>query len=192
MIKPSGIDYDSMTQEDMVVIDLDGNIVEGKRRPSSDTPSHVELYKSFPKIGGIAHTHSTYGVIFSQAAVPIPCLGTTHADHFYGPVPVTRMLTRPEVELDYEKNTGKLIVETFKDTDPVSVPAVLVNGHAPFCWGKNADDAVKNSIVLEKVAEAAFKTLSLNPTASGLPSYVLEKHFQRKHGPKAYYGQKPE
>lgn len=192
VIKPSGVDYDSMKPEDMVVVDLEGNITEGNKRPSSDTPSHIELYKSFPVVGGIAHTHSAFAVVFSQAMLPIPCYGTTHADHFYGTVPVTRMLTEREVELDYEKNTGRVIVETFKGLDPSAMPGVLVGGHAPFCWGQNAEDAVKNCIVLEKVAETAFKTLQLNAEAKTLPDYILKKHFQRKHGPKAYYGQKPE
>jgi len=188
VIKPSGVDYNEMTENDMVVVDLSGKVVEGTKKPSSDTPTHIELYKTFPNAGAVVHTHSTYSTVFCQACRPIPCLGTTHADHFSAPVPITRSLTKEEVFEAYESNTGKVIAERFKVLDPVSIPAVLVAGHAPFTWGKNAKDAVKNSIVLERVAQMAFYTLQINREAE-LPGYVLDKHYQRKHGPSAYYGQ---
>jgi L-ribulose-5-phosphate 4-epimerase len=190
VIKPSGVAYDAMQPDDMVVVDLEGKVVEGKLRPSSDTPTHVLLYRSFEAIGGIAHTHSRMATMFAQARVEIPCLGTTHADHFAGSVPVTRPLTEDEVEEDYETHTGRVIVERFAALDPVAMPAVLVAGHAPFAWGHNAADAVVNAVALEAVAEMAAGTLRLRPDASPLESYVLEKHFRRKHGPDAYYGQK--
>ena len=189
-IKPSGIDYDVMKAEDIVIVDFDGKVVDGTLRPSSDTPTHIELYKSFPKIGGITHTHSIYGTIFAQARKEIPCFGTTHADYFYGEIPVTRMLTENEVVEAYELNTGKVIVERFAKLQTLSVPGVLVAGHAPFAWGKNAEDSVKNSLILESVAKMAYGTLALRPNADQLPDYVVEKHYLRKHGPDAYYGQK--
>ncbi len=189
VIKPSGVDYGELTAKDMVVLDLKGNVVEGKRRPSSDAPTHIELYKAFSSIGGVAHSHSEYATIFAQACREIPCFGTTHADAFHGPVPVTRFLTKDEVDNGYELNTGRLIVERFTKLDPSAVPGVLVSGHAPFTWGKSAGDAVKNSLILERVASMALRSLALNPNLSQLPGYLIEKHFSRKHGPDAYYGQ---
>ena len=190
VIKPSGVKYEGLRADDMVVVDLEGRVVDGDKRPSSDTPTHIELYKAFRSIGGIAHTHSTYSVMFAQALREIPCLGTTHADHFYGAVPVTRFLTEEEVERAYEQSTGKVIVERFQDLDPAAMRAVLVAGHGPFCWGEDADDAVRSAVVLESVAKMAFGTLQLNPNANVLPRYILQKHYQRKHGANAYYGQK--
>jgi len=190
VIKPSGVDYERMKAEDMVVVDLNGKGIEGKLNPSSDTPTHVELYKSFQKIGGISHSHSEYATIFAQASMEIPCFGTTHADHFNGPVPVTRFLTEEEVNSGYELNTGKLIAERFKDLDPVSVPAVLVAGHASFAWGKDPEDSVKNNLVLERVAKMALNCLSLKVDLKDLPDYIQKKHYERKHGKNAYYGQK--
>jgi L-ribulose-5-phosphate 4-epimerase len=190
VIKPSGVEYESMKIGHMVVVDMDGKVIEGCFRPSSDTPTHVELYRAFPAIGGIVHTHSTYATMFAQACREIPCLGTTHADHFNGPVPVTRFLTEGQVRTDYELETGKIIVERFAGMNPADTPAVLVAGHAPFAWGKNAADAVNNSLILERVAQMALGSLQLSPGLAALPSYIQEKHYQRKHGPKAYYGQK--
>jgi L-ribulose-5-phosphate 4-epimerase len=190
VIKPSGVDYERMKAEDMVVVDLNGKGIEGKLNPSSDTPTHVELYKSFQKIGGISHSHSEYATIFAQASMEIPCFGTTHADHFNGPVPVTRFLTEQEVNSGYELNTGKLIAERFKDLDPISVPAVLVAGHASFAWGKDPEDSVKNNLVLERVAKMALNCLSLKVDLKDLPDYIQKKHYERKHGKNAYYGQK--
>ena len=190
VIKPSGVPYADMRPEQMVVVDLEGRVVEGKLRPSSDTPTHVLLYRHFADVGGITHTHSRCATIFAQARVEIPCLGTTHADHFFGPVPVTRPLSAEEVEEAYEANTGHVIVDRFRDLDPVAIPAVLVAGHAPFAWGKNPSDSVKNAVALEAVAEMALAVRQLRPDAPSLEAYVLEKHYQRKHGPGAYYGQK--
>ncbi|MBP5632577.1 MAG: L-ribulose-5-phosphate 4-epimerase [Clostridia bacterium] len=189
-IKPSGVDYETMTPEDMVIVDLDGNIVEGRLKPSSDTPTHLFLYRAFPEAGGIAHTHSEFAVSFAQAGLDIPALGTTHADVFFGPVPCTRSLSEAEVRGEYEKNTGAVIAETFagRGFDPAAVPGVLVNNHGPFTWGKDAAKAVYNAVTLEKVAAMAYRTLMLNPAAS-MPGYVLEKHYYRKHGKNAYYGQ---
>lgn len=191
VIKPSGVPYQGMQPSDMVVVDLEGRIVEGTLRPSSDTPTHMELYKAFPEIGGVVHTHSTHAVVFAQAGMEIPPLGTTHADYFYGAVPVSRSLTRDEVQEAYEKNTGRVIVETVKETErePLAVPGVLVRNHGPFTWGKDPAEAVYHSVVLEEIAEMAWKTLQINPAAALTP-YILEKHYQRKHGPQAYYGQK--
>lgn len=190
VIKPSGVPYQGMQPSDMVVVDLEGHIVEGTLRPSSDTPTHLELYKAFPEIGGVVHTHSTHAVVFAQAGMEIPPLGTTHADYFYGAVPVSRSLTLDEVQEAYEKNTGRVIVETVHETErePLVVPGVLVRNHGPFTWGKDPAEAVYHSVVLEEIAEMAWKTLQINPAAA-LPPYILEKHYQRKHGPKAYYGQ---
>lgn len=190
VIKPSGVDYDKLKVDDMVVVDMNGKVVESNKRPSSDTPTHIELYKAFPEVGGITHTHSNYATIFAQACKEIPCLGTTHADHFYGSIPVTRLLSEFEVESAYEKNTGKVIIETFSEMDYLSTPGVLVGGHAPFSWGRNADESVKNAFILERVAQMALATLKLNPEVKELPSFILDKHYQRKHGPNAYYGQK--
>ena len=191
VIKPSGVSYDDMAPSDMVVVDLEGRVVEGHLRPSSDTPTHLYLYRAFPQIGGVVHTHSTHAVVFAQAGRDIPALGTTHADYFYGPVPVSRSLTEEEVKEAYEENTGKVIAETFaqRQLDPAAVPGILVRNHGPFTWGKTPAEAVYHSVVLEEIAEMAWKTLLLNPAAS-LEDYVLEKHYQRKHGPHAYYGQK--
>lgn len=191
VIKPSGVPYEGMQPADMVVVDLEGHVVEGHLRPSSDTPTHLALYRAFPEIGGVVHTHSTNAVAFAQAGRDIPALGTTHADYFYGPVPISRSLTKEEVEEDYEGNTGKVIVETVKahEKETLAVPAVLVRNHGPFTWGKTPEEAVYHAVVLEEVAEMTMKTLLLNPNAS-MDSYILDKHYQRKHGPKAYYGQK--
>lgn len=190
VIKPSGVPYDDMKPEHMVVVDLEGNVVDGDLRPSSDTPSHVLLYRHFDGIGGITHTHSSHASMFAQARVEIPCFGTTHADHFFGPVPIARPLTQQEVETAYEANTGQVIVERFAEIDPLEMPAVLVAGHGPFAWGKNADESVKNAVALEAVAEMAIGTMSIRRDAPTLESYVLQKHYQRKHGTDAYYGQK--
>lgn len=190
VIKPSGVAYDVLEPSDMSVVDLDGKVVEGKLRPSSDTPTHVLLYRSFSRIGGITHTHSRHATMFAQARREIPCLGTTHADHFHGAVPLTRPLSEAEVKGDYEANTGKVIVERFAALDPVAVPAVLVAGHGPFTWGRDAGDSVHNAVALEAVAEMALGTRLLSPSSPDLEPCVLDKHYQRKHGPAAYYGQK--
>ena len=190
VIKPSGVDYDTMTLDDLVVVNLEGKVVEGIRRPSSDTPTHVELYKSFTSIGGITHSHSQYATIFAQACKEIPCLGTTHADHFHGTVPVTKFLTEDEVNSNYELNTGKVILDRFNTLDPDAMPGVLVAGHAPFTWGKTPMDSVKNNLILERIAKMAILSLQLNPNLKNLPEYISNKHYQRKHGPNAYYGQK--
>lgn len=191
VIKPSGVAYENMTAEDMVVVNVQtGETVEGKWKPSSDTATHMELYRAFPGIGGITHTHSVNTVAFAQAGLAVPALGTTHADYFYGDVPCTRELTEQEVKEAYEINTGKVIVETLSsfDTDIMAVPAILVKSHGPFTWGKNAADSVYHAVVLETVAEMAMKTMQLNPQ-SELKQYVLNKHYFRKHGVDAYYGQ---
>lgn len=191
VIKPSGIDYSVMIPDDMVIVNsTTGDVVEGKWKPSSDTKTHIELYKSFPEIGGISHTHSANAVAFAQAAMDIPALGTTHADYFYGSIPCTRELSEEEVDSCYEKNTGKVIVECLnkRRINPSSVPGVIVRNHGPFTWGKDPVSAVFHSVVLEKVAEMGYKTLQLNPNAS-LPQCILEKHYRRKHGSSAYYGQ---
>jgi L-ribulose-5-phosphate 4-epimerase len=190
VIKPSGVPYSELKNDDMVVVDLEGTIVKGNKKPSSDTPTHIELYKAFPEIEGITHTHSMYATIFAQSCREIPCFGTTHADSFLGPIPVTRFLTQDEIEIDYEKNTGLIIIERFGELNYIQTPGVLVAGHASFCWGKSAVDSVNNSIVLENIAQMALFTLQLNPDANELPKYILQKHFLRKHGPNAYYGQK--
>ena len=192
VIKPSGVDYEKMASKDMVVVDLNNKVVEGDLKPSSDTLTHIELYKSFKNIGGISHTHSEYATIFAQACKEIPCFGTTHADNFNGTIPLTRFLTKEEVEENYELNTGKVIGERFKNLDADAMPGVLVSGHAPFTWGKNPDDAVKNSLVLERVAKMALYSLQLNPELTNLPDYILRKHYLRKHGKDAYYGQREE
>ena len=192
VIKPSGIDYDKLTPEDMVVVDLQtGEVVEGKWKPSSDTATHLELYRAFPEIGGVTHTHSTNAVAFAQAGKAIPALGTTHADYFYGAVPCTRALTKAEVESAYEQNTGKVIIETVKTAayEPLQIPAIIVKNHGPFAWGKTAAESVYHAVVLEQVANMALKTLALNPQ-SEMEQYVLDKHYSRKHGKNAYYGQK--
>ena len=191
VIKPSGVDYSGMKPDDMVVVDLEsGKTVEGAYKPSSDTPTHLELYRAFPTIGGITHTHSINAVAFAQAGLDIPALGTTHADYFYGSVPCTRELTEDEVKDAYEVNTGKVIVEciTQRKIDPKAIPGVIVKNHGPFVWGTSADNSVYNAVVLEKVAEMNIKTLFLNPQAS-MQQYILDKHYLRKHGKNAYYGQ---
>ena len=190
VIKPSGVPYDRLKPGDMVVVDLKGKIAEGRLKPSSDTPTHIELYQNFAGIGGITHTHSTYATVFAQAQKEMPCFGTTHADHFHGAVPVTRLLTEVEVLNEYERNTGRVIVERMAGIDPMSIPAIFVAGHAPFCWGKSAADSVINSMALERVAEMALGMYRVNPEARPLPEYILDKHYGRKHGPHASYGQK--
>jgi L-ribulose-5-phosphate 4-epimerase len=190
VIKPSGVEYECMTAEDMVVVDMNGSVIDGRLQPSSDTPTHLELYNAFPMIGGIVHTHSVHATMFAQACREIPCLGTTHADHFNGTIPVTRFLMKDEVREGYERETGKIIIERFSGMNPSDTPGVLVAGHAPFVWGKNAADAVQNSLILERVAQMALGSLQLNPAATALPAHIQEKHYQRKHGPNAYYGQK--
>ncbi len=189
-IKPSGVKYADLTPGDIVLIDLDGKRVEGDLNPSSDTPTHLILYKAFPNIGGITHTHSRFATVFAQACRPIPPLGTTHADHFHGDVPLTRPLRKPEVEADYEANTGHVIVDRFTKLNPDDVPGVLVATHGPFTWGKTPSESVKHSVILEEIAHMAYATLTLNPQSLCLPPYILDKHFERKHGPNAYYGQK--
>ena len=188
-IKPSGVPYAGMRPSDLVLVDLAGRVVEGKLSPSSDTPTHLALYRAFPAIGGVAHAHSEYATAFAQAGREIPCFGTTHADHFNGPVPVTRLLTKREVGEDYEANTGRVIAERFAGLDPLGTPAVLVAGHGPFSWGAGPAEAVRNSLVLEKVAKMAILTRLVNSGAADLPDHLLDKHYQRKHGPRAYYGQ---
>jgi L-ribulose-5-phosphate 4-epimerase len=190
VIKPSGVEYDAMTPDDMVVVDLDGNKVEGKLKPSSDTPTHVVLYRQFKNIGGIVHTHSRWATIFAQAGLDVPALGTTHADYFYGSIPCTRYMTEEEIKSEYEENTGNVIVETFGNTNPDDVPAVLVKSHGPFSWGKDCMEAVHNAVVLEETAMMAFNTLTLNKDIGPMQKTLLDKHFLRKHGANAYYGQK--
>ena len=191
VIKPSGVEYSSMTEDDMVVVDLmTGAVVDGKYKQSSDTPTHLELYRKYPQIGGITHTHSVNAVAFAQAGIPIKALGTTHADYFYGDIPCTRALTSKEVETAYETNTGKVIIETIEDLkiDPIAIPGIVVKNHGPFSWGKDPDESVYHAVVMEKVAEMNIKTLSLNPKAT-MEQYILDKHYLRKHGSDAYYGQ---
>lgn len=191
VIKPSGVEYESMKPEDMVVMDLNGNRVEGKLRPSSDMPTHLELYKAFPEIGGIVHTHSSYATSWAQAGRSIPCYGTTHADYIYGEVPCVRCLTKEEIDEAYETNTGKLIVSEFKRSkkEIMAVPAVLCKNHGPFTWGKDAKDAVHNAVVLEEVAKMAYRTESINSKVEPAPQELQDKHYYRKHGAGAYYGQ---
>jgi L-ribulose-5-phosphate 4-epimerase len=189
VIKPSGVDYDVMKPDDMVVVDLEGNVVEGHYKPSSDTETHLVLYRKFPAIGGIVHTHSTWAVTFAQAGMAVPAFGTTHADYFYGDIPCTRELTETEIAEAYERNTGKVIVETIGDKDPMAVPGILVKNHGPFAWGKTPSGSVYNTVVLDKVAEMAYKTMTLNPEVNRVSQYLLDKHYFRKHGANAYYGQ---
>jgi len=190
VIKPSGVDYDRLKPADMVVVDLAGRVVEGRLRPSSDTPSHLELYRAWPDVGGVVHTHSSHATMFAQAGRAIPCLGTTHADHFHGPVPLTRKLTRREVAADYEAATGRVIVERLRGRPPLEVPATLVAGHGPFAWGRDAAEAVHNAVALEEIARTALGTFRINPRVAALEQHLLDKHYRRKHGPDAYYGQK--
>lgn len=189
VIKPSGVDYDKLTLEDMVVVDIDGNKVEGRYNPSSDTPTHAVLYRAFPNIGGIVHTHSSWATSWAQAGRSIPCYGTTHADYIYGEVPCVRNLTKREIEEAYEKNTGVLIADYFKNKDYEAVPAVLCKNHGPFTWGKDAHEAVHNAVVLEEVAKMASRCELINPDVKPAPQELQDKHYYRKHGANAYYGQ---
>ncbi len=189
VIKPSGLPYEGMEPEDMVVVDMAGNLIEGKWKPSSDTPTHLRLYAAFPGCGGVVHTHSRWATVFAQAAREIPALGTTHADDFYGPVPCTRPLTEEEIRGAYEAETGKVIAETFRDRDPMAVSAVLVCSHGPFTWGRDPAEAVHKAVVLEEAAFMAWHALSMEPRLSPIPQVLLDKHYLRKHGPGAYYGQ---
>lgn len=191
VIKPSGVEYEELTPKNLVVVDLDGHLVEGTLRPSSDTATHLELYKAFPSVGGIVHTHSTYATAWAQTGQDLPCYGTTHADSFYGPVPCTRLLTASEVETDYEAHTGTVVAETFRTRglDPTAVPGVLCACHGPFTWGSDPAQAVENAQILEEVARMALLTRQIAPDAAPAPDYLVEKHYRRKHGPHAYYGQ---
>ena len=189
VIKPSGVPYETMTEDDMVVVDLDGKVVEGKWKPSSDTPTHVELYRAFPSCGGIVHTHSRWATSFAQAGKGIAPLGTTQGDYFYGEIPCTREMSDEEIKGEYEKETGKVIIETFRDINPEEIPAVLVHSHGPFTWGKDASEAVHNAVVLEEVAFMNFHSLMINPEQTRMQQVLLDKHYLRKHGKNAYYGQ---
>ncbi len=190
VIKPSGVEYDSMTSDDMVVVELaTGKVIEGKWKPSSDTPTHLELYNAIENIGGIVHTHSTWATSFAQAGMGISPLGTTHGDYFYGEIPCTRAMTPEEIAREYEKETGSVIIEAFKDIDPMTIPGVLVKSHGPFAWGKDAFDAVHNAVVLEEVAAMNYRTMQLNPNVKNMQKELLDKHYLRKHGNNAYYGQ---
>lgn len=192
VIKPSGVAYNNMTADDMVVVDMGGNVVEGRYSPSSDTPTHLWLYKNFEQIGGITHTHSAYATAFAQAGKEIPAFGTTHADYFYGKIPCTRPLTAEEIKGEYEKETGKVITETFLQTNlaPLSMPGILVHSHAPFTWGKSPKESVTHSIVLEELARMAVITLQINPSTAPIDQFLLDRHYLRKHGDNAYYGQR--
>ncbi len=189
VIKPSGVPYEELKLDDLVVLDLQGNVVEGKLKPSSDTPTHLVLYRNFKDIGGIVHTHSPYATSFAQAGKGIPALGTTHGDYFYGTIPCTRPMTEVEIKGDYELETGNVIVETFENIDPNQVPSVLLHSHASFSWGKNATDAIHNAVVLEEVAKMALWTYQINPNTQAMDQQLLDKHYLRKHGKYAYYGQ---
>ena len=190
VIKPSGVPYEEMREEDLVVTDLDGRIVEGELRPSSDLPTHLVLYNAFQSIGGVVHTHSHYATVWAQAGREIPCMGTTHADYFRGPVPITDILEEGEIASEYEANTGHAIVRRFHDLDHEEMPATLVAGHASFCWGPTVSDAVHTAALLETVAHMAYDTASINPSAAPISNHLLNKHFLRKHGASAYYGQR--
>jgi L-ribulose-5-phosphate 4-epimerase len=189
VIKPSGVPYASLQPKHLVVVDLDGKVVEGDLRPSSDLPTHLELYRAFADIGGVVHTHSRYATMWAQSQREIPCMGTTHADYFHGPIPITAHLAAEDIASEYEANTGREIVRRFADLDPLCMPAVLVAGHASFCWGPTVAAAVETADILEEVARMAYGTLTLNAAAAPLPTALLDKHFLRKHGPAAYYGQ---
>lgn len=191
-IKPSGVDYDKLTPDDMVIMDLEGNKIDGRYNPSSDTPTHLELYRAFPKIGGVVHTHSPWATSWAQAGRGIPCYGTTHADYMYGEIPCVRCLTKEEIDTAYEKNTGLLIVDYFKDKDYEAVPAVLCKNHGPFTWGKDGHEAVHNAVVLEEVAKMAARCEMINPQVKPAPQELQDKHYYRKHGANAYYGQNTE
>ena len=190
VIKPSGVPYEKMTPAHMVITDLQGRIVEGALRPSSDLDTHTALYRAFPSIGGVVHTHSRHATAWAQAGREIPCFGTTHADYFHGPVPVTAPLTREEIESDYEANTGVAIVRRLEGLDPLGCPAVLVAGHAPFCWGKSVMDAAHTAVIVEELAAMAWQTVTINPAATPISQALHHKHYFRKHGPQAYYGQR--
>ena len=190
VIKPSGVDYDKLTAEDMVVVDLEGNVVEGKYKPSSDTATHIELYKKYPAMAGVVHTHSQWATSWAQAAKAIPCYGTTHADYFYGEIPCTRSLTKEEIESEYEKNTGLVIIETIGDKDPMATPGILCANHGPFTWGKSPAEAVHNAVVLDEAAKMAYYAQIINPGIMPAPQELQDKHYFRKHGANAYYGQK--
>ena len=189
VIKPSGVSYDGMTVEDMVVVDLQGKVVEGKWKPSSDTPTHLALYRAFPGLGGIVHTHSRWATSFAQAGMPISAMGTTQGDYFYGDIPCTRKMTPAEIAGEYELETGNVIIETFQGIDPMTIPAVLVHSHGPFTWGTDAMNAVHNAVVLEEVAFMDYHAMSMNPQAGRMQQELLDKHYLRKHGANAYYGQ---
>lgn len=189
VIKPSGVDYDSMTADDMVVVDLDGKVVEGRLRPSSDTPTHVHLYSKFTGVRGIVHTHSEWATAWAQSGLSLPCYGTTHADYFYGEIPTARSLTREEVEGAYERNTGVVIEEAFQGRNPLATPGVLCRNHGPFTWGRSAHEAVHNAVVLEECAKMALLARLINPGLEPAPGYLMDKHYSRKHGSGAYYGQ---
>lgn len=190
VIKPSGVDYDELKVEDMVVVDLQGKVIEGHFNPSSDTPTHLVLYKAFKEIGGVVHTHSEWATSFAQAGLSVPAFGTTHADYFYGEIPCTRAMIEGEIKGEYEKETGNVILETFKNINPLFTPGVLVNGHGPFSWGKDCDEAVYHSVVMEQVSKIAFNTINLKGNRNPMDQVLLDKHFFRKHGKNAYYGQK--
>ena len=189
VIKPSGVPYSEMTVDDLVVVDLEGNVVEGGKKSSSDTPTHLVLYKNFKDIGGVVHTHSPWATSWAQAGRALPALGTTHGDYFYGEIPCTRRMTEAEINGEYEKETGHVIVETFKHLDPLMVPSVLVHSHAPFNWGKDPEEAVRNAVVLEEVAKMALRTYQINGDTKDMQQTLLDKHYLRKHGKNAYYGQ---
>ncbi|WP_435951893.1 L-ribulose-5-phosphate 4-epimerase [Dryocola sp. BD626] len=190
VIKPSGVAYEEMSAEDMVVVNLEGEVIAGQYRPSSDTATHLALYKRYPALGGVVHTHSTHATAWAQAGLGIPALGTTHADYFFGDIPCTRALTSEEVQGEYELNTGKVIIETLGETNPLHTPGIVVYQHGPFAWGKDAQDAVHNAVVMEEVARMAWIARGINPQLKPIDGYLMNKHFQRKHGPDAYYGQR--
>jgi L-ribulose-5-phosphate 4-epimerase len=191
VIKPSGVDYSGMKPEHLVVTDLEGRVVEGDLKPSSDLPTHLALYKEFRAVGAVVHTHLHYATVWAQACREIPCLGTTHSDYFHGPIPLTPHMEASEIAGDYEANTGQMIIRRFEQLDPATMPAVLVGGHGPFCWGPAVEAAVQNAVMLEEVARMAFHTSLLNPACEPVPEALRDKHYRRKHGPKAYYGQPP-